>query len=251
MLADEVHQSLDGFVFGNVEAHWLLADIEVDLVRCPADVAEIGVCHFTRPIHDAAHDGDLHPLEVIGAGLDACGDRLKIEERAAAARAGDVVSLEGSASGGLQNVEGQSQGLSGTGFRAHQDCVTNAIGQQGSQIHSCLQLGCLRAQSLGWCNQPVLEQDGIAAAEGCQADRQQSECRDWRDGESILDGDPLGFARRMRKIRSGVYLHQVEVFVDRLWLHIRLGGDLRSHCVEGGAFNHHADQILGTGRHLA
>ena len=71
-----------------------LADVEIDLARRAADVAEIGVGHFAGAVHDAAHDGDLHALEMRGRGFDFRGRGLEIEERAAAARAGHVVGLE-------------------------------------------------------------------------------------------------------------------------------------------------------------
>ena len=48
-----------------------LADVEVDLAGRAADVAEVRVGHFARAVHDAAHDGDLHALEMLGARFDA------------------------------------------------------------------------------------------------------------------------------------------------------------------------------------
>ena len=116
MFADEVYQSIDGFVFRDIETDWFLAHVEVDLVGSPTHVAEVGVSHFTGTINDAPHDRDFHAFEVLRPGLDPRGDRLQIEQRASATRAGDVIGLEGSAARGLQDVESQSQGLPGAGF---------------------------------------------------------------------------------------------------------------------------------------
>src|SRR6478609_9632678 len=84
VLLDEVLQPLDGFVLRDVELHGLLADVEIDLPRGAADVAEIGVRHFAGAVHDAAHDRDLHAFEMHGGGFDARRRFLEIEERATA-----------------------------------------------------------------------------------------------------------------------------------------------------------------------
>ena len=62
--ADQILEAIDGFRFGNVEFHRGLADVEIHLAGRAADVAEIGVGHFAGAVHDAAHDGDLHALEM-------------------------------------------------------------------------------------------------------------------------------------------------------------------------------------------
>ena len=103
--------------FGNVEFHRRLADVEVDLAGRAADVAEIGVGHFAGAVDDAAHDGDLHALEVVGRGLDAGGGGLEIEERAAAGGAGDVIGLENAAAGRLQDVVGEPERCAGSVLR--------------------------------------------------------------------------------------------------------------------------------------
>ena len=94
MFANQILQSIDGFRFGNIEFHRRLADVEIHLARRAADVAEIGVRHFARAVHDAAHDRDLHALEMQRGGFDRGGGGLQIEERPAAGRASDVVGLE-------------------------------------------------------------------------------------------------------------------------------------------------------------
>ena len=84
VLLDQVHQAVHGFRFGNVELHYGLSDVEVDLARRAADVAEIRIRHLARAIHDAAHDRNLHTLEMLRAGFNAAGDGLEVEEGAAA-----------------------------------------------------------------------------------------------------------------------------------------------------------------------
>jgi hypothetical protein len=59
---------------------------------------------------------------------------LEIEERAAAARAGDVVGLEDAHAGGLQNVVADAQRLAGRVFAVHNDGVANAIAQQRADV---------------------------------------------------------------------------------------------------------------------
>src|SRR4051812_12047036 len=71
-----------GFGLGDVVLDAGLADVEIDLPRGATDVAEIGVGHLAGAVYDAAHDGELHALEVTGLGADALGGRLQIEERA-------------------------------------------------------------------------------------------------------------------------------------------------------------------------
>src|ERR1017187_8588966 len=90
---DEVHQAVNGFRFGYVELHGCLADVEVDLARRAADIAEVRVRHFARAVHNAAHNRNLDALEMFGACLDAAGDGLQVEKRAAARGASYVIGL--------------------------------------------------------------------------------------------------------------------------------------------------------------
>ena len=64
MLANQIFESIDGFCFGNIEFHCGFADVEIYFAGSAADVAKIRVCHFTRAIHNAAHDGNFHTLQV-------------------------------------------------------------------------------------------------------------------------------------------------------------------------------------------
>src|SRR5687768_15467496 len=84
MLANQIDEPLYGFTFGNVEFDRRLSNVEVDLARRSSDVAEIRVRHFAGSIHDATHDGDLHPFEMFGARLDPRRDRLQVKQCAPA-----------------------------------------------------------------------------------------------------------------------------------------------------------------------
>ena len=104
MFLDEVHEAFHGVGFGDVELDGRLTDVEIYFIRRAADVAEIGIRHFAGAVHDAAHDGDLHALEMFRARLDARGDGLQVKQCAPATRTRDVISLERAATGGLKNV---------------------------------------------------------------------------------------------------------------------------------------------------
>jgi len=107
VFADEVYQSIDGFVFRDIETDWFLAHVEVDLVGSPTHVAEVGVSHLTRTINDAAHDGDFHAFEVLRPSFDARGDRLQIEQRASATRAEHLKGVKIAIMGCIVNGPGE------------------------------------------------------------------------------------------------------------------------------------------------
>src|SRR5450432_2215566 len=98
---DEVHETLHGLGFGDVELDRRLADVEIDLVWRTSHVTKIRVRHFAGAVHDAAHDGNLHALEMLRARLDTRGDGLQIEQRPPATRTCDVIRLEAPATSGL------------------------------------------------------------------------------------------------------------------------------------------------------
>ena len=87
----------------------VLADVKIHFSRGAADVAEIRVRHLAGTIHDAAHDGDLHALEMRSGRFDFRGRRLEIEERPSATWAGDIVRLEDPGAGCLENVVSEPQ----------------------------------------------------------------------------------------------------------------------------------------------
>ena len=76
MLFDKINESFDRLRLGDVEFHRLFANVEIDFVRCAADVAEVRICHFSWAINDASHDGDTHALEVACGGADFLGGFL-------------------------------------------------------------------------------------------------------------------------------------------------------------------------------
>jgi hypothetical protein len=107
VLADEGDQAGVGVGLGDVVLDAVRPDVEVDFAGGAADVAEVGVGHLAGAVHDAAHDGDFHALEVAGLGADALGGGLQIEEGAAAARAGDEFGLRDARPGALEDVVGE------------------------------------------------------------------------------------------------------------------------------------------------
>src|SRR5438093_13572895 len=109
MLTNKIDQTIDGFGFRDVEFDGRFANVEVDLAGGAAHITEIRVGHFAGTIYDAAHNGDLHSFEVFGAGFDARGHRLQVEQRSATGGASHIVGLERAAAGGLKNVIGQTQ----------------------------------------------------------------------------------------------------------------------------------------------
>ena len=104
---DQINEGLNGFCCGNAFLDAFLSDVEVDLVRGPAYVSEIGVRHFSRAVDDAAHDCDLNALEVPGFVFDTLSGRLEIEKGPAAGRAGDKFSFGDAALGSLEDVIGK------------------------------------------------------------------------------------------------------------------------------------------------
>ena len=70
---DELDEFLYGFSLRNVKLHWRFVDVEIDFIRRTTDVAEVGVCHFPRTIHNTSHDGDTYALEVASGGTDFLG----------------------------------------------------------------------------------------------------------------------------------------------------------------------------------
>ena len=127
MLANQVLEPIDCFRFGDVELHRRFADVEIHFAGRAADVAEIRIRHFTGTIHDASHDSDLYAFQMQGGCFDfgRCG--LQIEERPSARRARDIVCLENSRAGCLQDVVGQTKRLSRSFLALHQDRVADAV----------------------------------------------------------------------------------------------------------------------------
>ena len=102
---------------------------------------------------------------MLGAGLDAAGDGLQVEEGATAGGAGHVIGLERAAARGLQDVVSQPQGLARARFAADQDGVADAVGQQRADDGRGAEQGDLRLQRRGFEAQAILQQDGIGPAQ--------------------------------------------------------------------------------------
>src|SRR5262249_6170551 len=109
VLANKVHQAIDRLRLGNVELDRGFANVEINFAWCATDIAEIGICHFSRTIDDAAHDGDLHALEVVRSGFDASGDGLEVKKGAARGGTGKIIIFERAPAGFLKNVVRQPQ----------------------------------------------------------------------------------------------------------------------------------------------
>ena len=119
MFSNEVHELIYCLGFGDVEPDRCFADVKIDLAGCSAHVTEIRVGHLTGAVDDAAHDGDFHAFEVLGARLDSSGNGLQVEKGATAGRAGDVVGFKGAEPGCLKDVIGKTQGLARAGLAAN------------------------------------------------------------------------------------------------------------------------------------
>src|SRR5690606_17245639 len=132
VLADEGDEAVVGLVLGQVILHAGLADVEIDFSGSAADVAEIGVGHLAGAVYDAAHDGDFDAFEVSGAGADALGGGLQVEEGASAGGAGDEFGLGDAGAGALEDVVGEFGGANGVGFGFDGDEVAEAVAQEGA-----------------------------------------------------------------------------------------------------------------------
>src|SRR5215510_2442510 len=81
---DQLDKLLVGEIKGDVALNALFADVQVDLSWTRPDVTEVGISHLPWPIHNASHNGDLHPGQMAGPRLDALTRRLQVELRATA-----------------------------------------------------------------------------------------------------------------------------------------------------------------------
>ena len=158
MFADEVDEAVYGLGLGDVEFYGGLANVEVHLAGGAADIAEVGVGHFAGAVYYAAHDGDFHAFEVTGGGFDAGGGFLEVEQCAATAWAGDIVGFENADACGLEDVVGDAERLAGCLFALDDDCVADAVAEQGAYVGGCIQEVVDEIGGGGGC-EGVLEQD--------------------------------------------------------------------------------------------
>src|SRR5579859_13109 len=112
---------------------------------------------------------------MLGAGLDAGGDGLEIEEGAAATGAGDVIRLEAATAGGLQDIIGEAERQSGAAFAADEDGVAYTVGQERADDDASLEQGYIGQQGDGFEIDAILEQDWIIASEPLEFGGEQAE----------------------------------------------------------------------------
>ena len=87
IVGDELSESVEREVLVERTLDELFASVEGDFATACADVAVVGVGHFTDAVDDASHDANFEAFEVSEAGFDLCDGGLNVIERASAARA--------------------------------------------------------------------------------------------------------------------------------------------------------------------
>ena len=132
MFLDQGNQTGVGLGLGEVVLDAVLADVEVDFSGSAADVAEVGVGHFPGAVYDAAHNGELHALEVAGLGADALGRRLEIKERTTTAGTRDKFGLRDASAGALEDVVGELERAGDVGFGFDADEVADAVAEEAA-----------------------------------------------------------------------------------------------------------------------
>ena len=248
MFSDEIDEALDGFGFGDVEPHRLTPDVEVDLARRTTNVAEIGIGHFTRAVHDASHNGDLHAFEVLGAGLNAGGHFLQVKQRAAAAWAGDEVGFERATTGGLQNIVGQAQRLAGAALAANQNGVPNTVAQQRADHDGGAEQGDVWLERCVAEAEAVFQQNGTRAAKRLESAGQQAERGDGGQVEVVPHRDELRVAVDGKRL-ARIDFHHVEFLVNRFRLHVVAWLDARRELVPGRLRHGNADGLFAAALH--
>ena len=96
VLFDQVNQPFHGIRLGDVEFDGGFADVQIDFIWRAAHIPKIRVRHFAGTIHNASHNSDLDPFEVVGGGPDPRGRLLQVEQRSSAGRTGNVVRFKDS-----------------------------------------------------------------------------------------------------------------------------------------------------------
>ena len=136
---DEVDESVEGLVGGDVVFNAGFADVEVDFVGGSSDVAEVGVGHFSRAVDDATHDGDGDAFEVVGFSSDALGDALEVKEGASTTGAGDKFGFGDACSCSLKDVVGEGYGLFEVGLVFDGDEVADAVAEKVARKDTTLE----------------------------------------------------------------------------------------------------------------
>ena len=122
VLPDQINYSFVSLFLRDVIAHTGFSNVEIDFSGSSADVAEVCIGHFTRAVYDAAHDGDLHALEVSGLAANTLGGRLQVEQGPTTGRAGHKLRLGDASASALEDVVGEFHGAMciGLGLEAYQ-----------------------------------------------------------------------------------------------------------------------------------
>mmetsp|Transcript_4178 Transcript_4178/g.10644 ORF Transcript_4178/g.10644 Transcript_4178/m.10644 type:complete len:210 (-) Transcript_4178:1868-2497(-) len=93
ILLDQINQRINSLRIRNALPDDLLSIIQVHLARQRAHVSKVGVCHLSRPVHNASHDGHGNAGQVTRCLRDLRRRILQVEERTSARRAGDEFRL--------------------------------------------------------------------------------------------------------------------------------------------------------------
>ena len=93
ILADEFDEAVDGLLLWDILLDTLLGFIKRYLTTTCAYVTVVGIGHLTRTIHNTTHDTNLQTHEILRGSLDLGNGLLKIVERTATTRTGDIFGL--------------------------------------------------------------------------------------------------------------------------------------------------------------
>ena len=132
MLFNQRNEPIDGFSLRDAGGDAFFADVEIDFPGSAADIAEIGVRHFARPVYDATHDTDGYAVEMRGAGFDFAHGFLDVVKRTAAARAGDVFRPRLAGAGPLEDGVGELEILLEVAGGFYGKNVADAVAEQGT-----------------------------------------------------------------------------------------------------------------------
>ena len=80
MILDQLNKLVASLVIGDGPLDHLLSNVEVDLARSSTDIAEISICHLTRPVDNASHDGNCNSREMPSFLPDLLRDLLQVKE---------------------------------------------------------------------------------------------------------------------------------------------------------------------------
>src|SRR6516225_5711685 len=134
MFLDEIDEPVHGLRLRNIKLHRLLTDVEIHLARRATDIAKIRIGHFSGAIHDTTHDCNLHSFEVAGGGFNSRRGCLEIKQGSSAGGTRYVIGLENACTCCLEDVVGQTEGLTGRFLALNQDRITYTVAKQGPKI---------------------------------------------------------------------------------------------------------------------